>query len=217
MIVQIFHSRFYMENKMIPEMPFELTNMMQGLAYWIGHRHSLYAGHELPEAALVVEASNLVYARLKNEYTIMNEIEYNKLTKTKSIEVFKNHARADMIVLTKPRKSKQKKISNYHRLVKMVIEFKRSGSSLINNDLLRLAEIKRLNNEIRAFLIVVSESKKPKKYVTSEGKAKLGIKAIPKSDFVYKIRRVCKAAESFNIQKSKSTHYVCALEVIQIY
>jgi hypothetical protein len=37
---------------------------LQGLAFWIGCRHSLYAHYPLSEGALVAEACNLIYANL---------------------------------------------------------------------------------------------------------------------------------------------------------
>ena len=46
----------------LPERQKWLENALQGLAFWIGHRHSLFNGYPLVEGALVAEACNLIQA-----------------------------------------------------------------------------------------------------------------------------------------------------------
>jgi hypothetical protein len=195
--------------------PLAVSNMMQGLAFWIGHRHSMFSGHKLPEAALVVEASNLVNARLDGKFLMFNEIEYSKLTKVNCSKILTKHSRADMVIALKPKEKKSEEIFDFKKNSIFIIEFKRAGSRHINHDLQRLAEIKRFNKDIRPFLIVVAESTKPKDYVGDDYKAKPGEFPIANSKFRFRVRRVCKAAASFSEKQRKSIHYVCALEVIK--
>lgn len=62
------------------ELPKWLIPPLQGLAFWIGHRHSLFKGYHLLEAALVAESCNLIQANLpKNELILVPECLYKNL------------------------------------------------------------------------------------------------------------------------------------------
>lgn len=45
-------------------MPPWAENVLQGIAYWIGHRRALYLHHYLTEGAIVAELANLMGAHL---------------------------------------------------------------------------------------------------------------------------------------------------------
>ena len=74
---------------------------LQGLSYWIGYRHSLYAAHPLPEAAMVVETCNLIYANRQHGDSLLCERLYRTLVpKGKWPAEFGNQARTDLVVIT---------------------------------------------------------------------------------------------------------------------
>jgi hypothetical protein len=52
------------EKKDDRSLPQWIGRTLQGLAFWIGHRHALYHDHQIPEGALVAEACNLIQANL---------------------------------------------------------------------------------------------------------------------------------------------------------
>ena len=52
---------------------------LQGLAFWIGHRHSLYPNYPLAEGALVGEACNLIQANLRADQILLCEEQYSRL------------------------------------------------------------------------------------------------------------------------------------------
>ena len=73
--------------------------------------------------------------------------------------------RADLVIAEKPAPSGDKPAP------KFVIEVKRASASIsqMNADLFRLAVARRLCPGIRAFLFVISEAKRPKRFVHKEG------------------------------------------------
>ena len=97
------------------------------------------------------------------------------------------------------------------RAVSTIMEVKRQQSSLksIKSDLERLYKVKQAKPEIRCFLLLVSQKKRPKHFVTTNGLAKRGF--LSDMGIPCKVIRVCKAAASF--RKEKSAHYVCLVEV----
>ena len=192
-----------------------LKPALQGLAFWIGHRHSLYKGHSIPEAAFVTEACNLIQANLPEGYELFCEIPLKNLVSPKvSPKKFGPRTRADIVVASK-RKPKLKINSNLSNNEDLwVIETKRysASQSLISADLQRLARLKLYNAAIHAILIVVSESKRPGKFVNEKGEAYRKNFPIRSDDSFYRIRRVCKASSSF--RKNEHAHYVCVIEVL---
>lgn len=81
----------------LPNCPRWAVRALQGLSYWIGYRHSLYADHPLPEAAMVVEACNLIFANLPKTDTLVCEQLYRTGgTKGRSVKLgnrAQSHAR----------------------------------------------------------------------------------------------------------------------------
>jgi hypothetical protein len=65
----------------LPERQVWLEHALQGLAFWIGHRHSLFRDYPLSEGALVAEACNLIQANLPRELVLMPECVYKNLVK----------------------------------------------------------------------------------------------------------------------------------------
>ena len=63
----------------LPERQKWLEHALQGLAFWIGHRHSLFNRYPLPEGALVAEACNLIEANIPPEIILLPECMYKNL------------------------------------------------------------------------------------------------------------------------------------------
>lgn len=63
----------------LPERQKWLEHALQGLAFWVGHRHSLFQGYLLAEGALVAEACNLIPAKLPHELVLLPECMYSNL------------------------------------------------------------------------------------------------------------------------------------------
>jgi hypothetical protein len=74
---------YYKENLMgvkLPKRQKWLEHALQGLAFWIGHRHSFFNSYHLTEGALVAEACNLIQANLpKHQLTLLPECMYKNL------------------------------------------------------------------------------------------------------------------------------------------
>ena len=114
------------------------------------------------------------------------------------------------------RRPTQKQVDGTGSLVdnlEAVIEVKRAspGGAQIDNDLQRLAEVKAAVPKVRAFLFVVSEARRPTRFVSPDGRAILGATEIRETSATYRVRRVCKASASFNGRKT--AHYACIIEV----
>ena len=74
-----------------------------------------------------------------------------------------------------------------------------------------MAAVKRDEPGRRAYLIVVSEAKRPTMFVSEKGVARRGYKSIKGADAIYKVRLVQKASASF--KRVDSAIYACLLEV----
>jgi hypothetical protein len=123
-------------------------------------------------------------------------------------EVFRRKSRADLVVAKIPERNEGEPIPRY------IIEVKRASASKsqINADLSRLAVARRLRADIRAFLFVISEANRPKRFVHEEGHSLSGKHPIPNSDgCYYRVRRTWKAAHAF--KKRDRAQYACLIEV----
>ena len=177
---------------------------LQGVCYWIGHRRQLYAGYPLSEGAFVAEVCNLIHANLPDRQMLRCEVMYSKLLDrpVPKGSVLTELARADLVVLDR---KTEKPV--------YVIELKRlsAGNSEINADLARLAEVKRHLPHLKAYLFLVSEAKRPTRFVNDEGASHRQWETIPNRNELYRVRRTWKAAHAF---KSKdNAQYACLIEV----
>lgn len=197
----------------LPERLEWLERALQGLAFWIGHRHSLFRHYPLSEGALVAEACNLIQTNIPRDLLLMPECQYKNLVPTcATLAGVAERARADLVICD----SAAGRVGRDGALAphaKYVLEVKRgrAPNALITDDILRLhALLSATSGGTRAFLIVVCEGHAPQRFV-SEGKSVLGAKAIEGTTGHYRVRRTVKASASFS---GKSTaHYVCLIEV----
>jgi hypothetical protein len=187
---------------------------LQGLAFWIGHRHALYPGYPLGESALIAEACNLIFANLGPGEVLLCERQYTQLMPDGRWPRNQGmRSRADLVVVTGLTHSQAEAQTSLLGHLSAVIEVKRASApkAQIDQDLKRLAIFKNANKNARAFLFVVAEAKRPRRFVSPEGGAMLGKNNIPGENAHYRVRRACKAAAAFS--GKESAHYACIIEV----
>lgn len=198
---------------LLPKRQKWLEHALQGLAFWIGHRHSLFNGYPLTEGALVAEACNLIQANLPHYFILLPECMYRNLIPLNTqIEGVTGQSRADLVLCDSVARSIGRE-GNVSGSVRFVIEVKRASASNseINSDLLRLHNfLSATQNGARAFLFIVSESNAPSRFVKS-GKSWLGAHEIPKCTGNFRVRKTVKAAASFS--GKEKAHYVCLIEI----
>lgn len=198
----------------MPDRPKFLEAALQGLAFWIGHRHSLFRSYPLPEGAMVAEACNLIQANLSDALRLQPECQYQRLVAPGvDLKGIGSLGRADLVIFSRHGEVGE---ANQFERVHFVMEVKRGSATAasMNDDLKRLYTfLCATPTQARAFLIVVSESKAPRRFVAN-GKSILGTHPIPDSDGCFHVRRTVKAAASFS--NKSSAHYVCLLEVFHV-
>lgn len=169
--------------------------LLQGIAFWLGYKKQLYRHYPLSEGAIIGEACHIIYANISESDSLICE----KMYKAMGVRGA-GQTRADLVIIDKVTQNE-----------KVIIEVKRNGASvkLINDDLKRLAEVKKTKKNVRCFLLLVSESLRPKSFVNDNGMAVK--KTIRFADFHANVRRACKATGSF--RGKDSAHYACLIEV----
>lgn len=181
--------------------PSWLENAIQGITFWIGHRRAVYRHHELTEGAIVGELSNLIQANLRDKLRLSCEVKYTTLSVKKAFDKTLEGGRVDLAVYSQTRSRR--------RAYSTVVEVKRSTAAVdqINKDFSRLSAFKKHNPNIRAFLIIVSQARKPTRFVSSTGGAEQ-----TRVDAVRtRVRRVCSASSA--LKRGDSAHYAVAVEV----
>lgn len=197
----------------LPERQKWLEHALQGLAFWIGHRHSLFSGYPLAEGALVAEACNLIQANLPNQLVLLPECLYRNLVPvgTNILDV-KGQSRADLVICSDVARDVGRE-GNVSEFVKFVIEVKRGSAPKreIDSDLQRLHNFLACSkNGVRAFLFVVAEGRAPERFVKG-GQSVLGYHPVPGTKGHYRVRRTVKAAASFS--GKETAHFVCLIEL----
>lgn len=187
---------------------------LQGLAFWIGHRHALYRHYPLSEGALVAETCNLIHAHLGDGELLLCEQQYKRLVPVRTLPVgFGSKSRADLVVISGIDSKEAKAMTTLAEFAVAVVEVKRYSApkAQIDYDLQRLAMLKVAVPKVRALLFVVSEAKRPSRFVSQDGRAILGATPIPGSQGHYRVRRACKATAAFS--GKETAHYACIVEV----
>ena len=200
-----------MKAKLEP-IPAWITTALQGLTFWIGYKRSLYRDYPLSEGALVTELRSLMHANLPDDLFLKCEVGYSHLVKSqRRLAPIAGRTRADMVVATKvesPDKSGKVLYSPVH-----VFEFKRAGARVreIDKDLKRLAAFQAARPEARAFLVVLSEAGRNDRFVTEDGKTRVGTHQVLGMNAAYHIRRTVKAASAYT--NTDSGNYATVVEV----
>jgi hypothetical protein len=168
----------------------------------------LYRNYPLSEGALVAETCNLIYANLSDVEDLQCEVQYTKLLpRDADSRVLASRARADLVISETLRKRGAEPVP------KFIIEVKRASAprSQIDADLCRLAAARGARADVRAFMFVIAEAKRPNRFVDKEGKSRLGKNDIHKPQGYYRVRRTWKAAHAFS--HVDRAQYACLLEV----
>lgn len=163
----------------------------------------------------MAELCNLIFANLdKTKYDLKCEVMYSVLTGASHLPAgIVPKARADLIVFDKG-------IGTASSSPKFVIEVKRASApkKTIQEDLIRLALLHKVSRSCRTMLFVISESARPKDYVSVTGvrlnRSKNPIYLESKQIGYYIIRRVAKAAHA--VTKIERAQYSVILEVYSI-
>lgn len=199
----------------LPERLKWLEHALQGLAFWIGHRHSLFNAYPLTEGALVAEACNLIQANIPHDLILLPECLYRNLVPDGTvIDQVTGQSRADLVLCMAEARPLGRE-GNISAHVRFVIEVKRGSAPAreINSDLKRLYRYLQASHvEARAFLMVISEGVALRRFVR-DGKSILGVHEIPGCSGHFRIRRTVKAAASFS--GKESAHYVSLIEVFR--
>lgn len=198
-------------------------NVLQGLAYWIGYKKQHYRFYPIREGEIVGETLGLLSSKLDNNLRLNAEVMFKDMC-----DKWKGNGRADIVI-----SSKRKENFDYKTDVRYIIEVKRreSNKNEIEKDLKRLAKFSETtkNKNVRCFILLVSQDKRPDKYVRKDGNADTN--NIPIDDslaYVARVRQVKKALDKFfaftigkDKKKKKTTnvtnkaHYVCLIEVVK--
>lgn len=192
----------------LDKQPVWVERALQGVTYWMGHRRCLYRDYPLSEGALVAEVCNLIYANLPEALQLLCEVRYSAFVESDPMpEILRGKIRADLVVAEKSVRREAEPIP------KFIIEVKRAvaPTSQINADLFRLAAVRRLCPDIRAFMFLISEAERPKRFVNGDGHSILGTHLIPGCDGKYRVRRTWKAAHAFT--RRDRAQYACLIEV----
>ncbi|TXG98328.1 MAG: hypothetical protein E6R08_04885 [Nevskiaceae bacterium] len=194
-----------------------LRNGLQGLAFWIGHRCSIYSDWELSEGALVGELCSLIHAHLGDDYSLRCERPFTQFVPAgvKSPGVG-DMARVDLSVWKSETVDGQGRRSTSPRYA---IEIKRAKAAKgkIDADLRRLATIVENSNRIRGILCIASEKHLPSRFVNKKGFRRLGVFPIPDTQCSYQVIAVAKASAYLNLKNINKAHYCCAVEVLPNY
>lgn len=185
------------------DIPHWLNMAMRGVVCWIGWRRSFYRMHNLVEGAIVAEVCNLIAANLDDGKKLICEKLYYEINPKFPIGKTK---RADLAILQTDKKENR---------VTHVIEVKRNSSlKKIWEDVERLGSLKKLNSEIKTYLLIVSEHERPQNYVTENGCApkKVFKHKVGKQEYEYRVRKVVKMSHAFT--KKEHAHYACILEIL---
>lgn len=159
---------------------------------------------------MVAELCNLLFANLPTGLKLVCEVQYSKLIDIPDTETeFTEKSRVDLCVCGPLNKADEPLEKVY-----CVLEVKRGSASTagINDDLRRLLELKRALPTVRAFLLLISEGKRPTRFVTSKSFAVRKKLPIPGSEGHCYVRAVMKAVPA--VKSLDNAHYACAIEVL---
>lgn len=211
------------------DLPVYLVKALQGVAYWMGYRSSLFSSYHLSESALVTETCNLIYANLDNQKCLIPEVKYKYIVPPNasfaSVAGLKPDWRADLVVGAKRNGKALPRGTSIFPECEHVFEVKKANSAYISDDLVRLARFMELHQGTvprRGFLLIFSENKVPTKFVSKETAHGLrGKTNISGTNCFYRIRKVLKAFDGIPKglgQKDRKAafrrgHYAIILEV----
>lgn len=165
-----------------------VSKALEVLPYWVGYKHSRFPNAELPEAAIVSELRELLFAFCDSTKRVRCEVAYRELGLSGQEGKKGRPIQADLVI-----EKKLKNNANGHPIA--VIEVKRGKS--INGpgdeDLETLSKLKResITSGIKTFFVLVCEAGRPTYGLTQGGSAKRGV--LKRGRVTVKVRRVTRA------------------------
>lgn len=170
--------------------------MLQGVVYWMAYKDEALT-FDLKEADIVSEATSILSAHLP-DYSVKREVDYSKIDHS----LKKQYADLGMF-------------SRIDKSCKCIIEFKLGDNGGYKEDIKKVNELKRKQNDITCLVVIAFRKNCTNKvlaaYETKEGNAKNGVvKNIP--GIKVKVRRVCMATGTKK-DKGKMKKMIC-LEVL---
>jgi hypothetical protein len=151
---------------------------------------------------------------LKGGELLLCEQPYKRLVpQGTEIKTLGAKSRADLVVVSGITSDQAKSAPSLTPHLRAVIEVKRASApkAQIDYDLQRLALLKAVAPQTQALLFLVSEARRPKRFVLPEGRAIRGEHVIPGCGATYRVRRACKATAAFS--GKETAHYACIIEV----
>ncbi|BEP39046.1 hypothetical protein GmRootV59_61110 (plasmid) [Variovorax sp. V59] len=188
---------------------------LQGLAYWLGSQHSLGLASNISEGAITWELMRQLFTHRMPERHLEAEVFYRHIPEFRSAEVQdRSRERADLIIARKARANRATPYATGD--VEAVVEVKhsRSRKDLVWQDIDYLAERRKKDPAVRAFLIYATINERPPDFTNSDGAAITPrSRETPKGN-KYRVRRVCRASKIIPANnKSASGHYAVLIEV----
>ncbi len=190
---------------------------LQGLTFWIGYQQARYEGDPLTEGPLVAELRSLLHANRPPGTIIQTERLYRELLPSGvGADLLKGDVRTDLVIAKESILAAEPGQLTPH--LDFIIEAKRASETQarIDKDIRRLHEVLKLSGrpDLRAWLFLISESDRPDKYVTEQGKSKHGPFDIPErvGQGWYVVRKSCKASALFETRDD--AHYACLIEIL---
>ena len=201
----------------LPPYPDWVEPAMQGVSFWVGYRRSFFRDYSQPEAALVAEMMTLIQANLPEDHSLLAEPMYKYLVAKGNEEEF-GQKRADFVVYQGKKLRNAEKINLSDR-VRYVFEVKRGSSTeeKIKKDLNKLYKFKevvsRSSTLANGYLIILTERRSLKNYI-KDGVGITKYQKIPECSVRFKVRRVVKAASSFEDVGKKKANYGILIQVV---
>lgn len=202
--------------KKFDQTPSWTDTVLHGLSYWIGHRRAYFSDYPLLEGAITAEMCNLMNSKIdhSDDGYLYCEVMYKHITGFEEPD----QRRADMLIAKTEKFLPKVEKKDLENTLDTVIEVKRGTATKaeITKDLQRLAYVKEIKPNVRAFLIIVSEGKLPDQYdwfAESEHDVTASKKAIKieNKDAECRVRRVCKVTSS--LKSRTSFHSAILVEV----
>lgn len=182
-----------------------IEDSLQALAFWVGYQHQIYRHHILPEGAIVAELARMIDGIVKNGAQTHCERMYRELV---NIGDWNNNERVDIALI------EEKKDAH----VLAMIEVKRASSPVkeFEADIAALSKFKMHNPGALTFVVVVSQAKRPRKWVNDKGVAIRKMMQTKLTDdqglpFQYKVVRALKSGCSF--KSIDRANFCCLIKV----
>ncbi len=176
----------------LDKLPPWTESAMQALAFWVGYKREFFPHYHLQEAAVVSQLLDILYAKVPEAVKVVAEA-----------PVYTGHtSRADIVLRMNENVTHIIEVKNEHKGYSL-------SKKLVIQDMKRLKIYKDEHPQVSCYLLLVSQSKLPKLFVSREGLAKTIEKnALP---VACSVRRVCKAAASF--KRPSNAYYVSLVEI----